>query len=163
MSGRLFKLKFYCSLCQKQLKDDNGYKCHLQSASHKQMMGSYMTNPEQIVSTFSKEFESGFLDILKTRHPKTAVLANTVYQELIKDQDHIHMNMTRWSNLSEFVKYLEVSSICTVDWNEGRPIIKHIDGKEVVRETEEEKRIRKRELEVKREEREFRRLGVRYL
>ena len=70
-----------------------------------------MTNPEKILNTFSSEFESAFLDTLKTRHPKTAVLANTVYQELIKDQFHVHMNSTRWSSLGDFVKYLESKEI----------------------------------------------------
>ena len=58
-----------------------------------------MTNPEKLMDTFSKEFENAFLDILNTRHPKTAVLANTVYQELIKDQFHVHMNSTTIVNI----------------------------------------------------------------
>jgi len=162
MSGRLFKLKHFCSLCQKQLKDDNGYRCHLQSDSHKQMMATYMTNPEKILSSFSNEFEGGFIDVLKTRHPKTAVLANTVYQELIKDQFHAHMNSTRWSSLTDFVKYLEGKELVEVDWNEGKPIIKHIDkgAKEVVRETGEQQRLKKRERETRREERQFSKMMV---
>ena len=165
MSGRLYKLKHFCALCQKQLKDDNGYKCHLKSDSHRQMMGTYMTNPEKILNTFSKEFETAFLYILKTRHPKTAVMANTVYQELIKDQFHVHMNSTRWSSLSDFVRYLEKEEICEVEWNETRPIIKFIDknAPEAPRETEQEKRIKKRQREAEREEKNYRKLGVSFM
>ncbi|CAI2369961.1 unnamed protein product [Moneuplotes crassus] len=160
-SGRLYKLKFFCSLCQKQLKDDNGYKCHLRSDSHKKMMGTYMTNPEKLLDTFSKEFESGFLEVLKTRHPKTAVMANTVYQELIKDQYHVHMNSTKWSSLGDFVKYLEKANICEVEWSESKPVIKYLDknAREVKRESEYDKKIKKRQREADREERRLKNLG----
>lgn len=71
------------------------------------MMDTYTTNPEKIMNRFSTEFEKVFLDVLNTRHPKTAVQANTVYQEMIKDQFHVHMSATKWSKLADFVKYLE--------------------------------------------------------
>lgn len=162
MSGKLYKLKYFCSLCQKQLKDDNGYKCHLRSEAHKKMMGAYMTNPEKLLDSYSKEFEASFLDTLKTRHPKTAVLANTVYQEMIKDQYHVHMNSTRWSSLGDFVKSLEKREICEVEWNESKPTIKFIDknAKKVKKESEHDRKIKKRQREADREERHMKNLGV---
>ena len=30
----LQKLKFYCQMCSKQCRDENGFKCHLTSDSH---------------------------------------------------------------------------------------------------------------------------------
>jgi len=32
--------------------------------------------------------------------------ANNVYQEVMQDRDHIHMNSTKWTALSDFVQYL---------------------------------------------------------
>ena len=34
----LQKLRWYCQMCQKQCRDENGFKCHLTSESHKRQM-----------------------------------------------------------------------------------------------------------------------------
>jgi DNA/RNA-binding protein KIN17 len=39
-------------------------------------------------------------------HPFSRILAKNVYNELIADKHHIHMNATQWLTLTEFVKYL---------------------------------------------------------
>ena len=41
--------------------------------------------------------------------------ANNVYQEYIKDKNHIHMNATRWCTLSGFVQYLGSSGKCKIE------------------------------------------------
>ena len=46
------------------------------------------------------------------------VFANRVYQELIQDKQHIHMNATRWVTLTEFVKHLGRCGIAKVDETE---------------------------------------------
>ena len=34
----LQKLRWYCQMCQKQCRDENGFKCHLTSEGHKRQM-----------------------------------------------------------------------------------------------------------------------------
>lgn len=34
----LQKLRWYCQLCQKQCRDENGFKCHQLSDSHRRQM-----------------------------------------------------------------------------------------------------------------------------
>ena len=34
----LQKLRWYCQMCQKQCRDENGFKCHLNSDSHQRQM-----------------------------------------------------------------------------------------------------------------------------
>jgi hypothetical protein len=43
------------------------------------------------------------------------VHANLVYAELIRDRNHLHMNATKWTSLTEFVKYLGRTGKATVD------------------------------------------------
>ena len=41
--------------------------------------------------------------------------ANTVYQEVISDRHHIHMNSTIWSTLTNFVQHLGKTGLCKID------------------------------------------------
>merc|ERR1712165_480103 len=50
-----------------------------------------------------------------------------VYQNYIKEKDHIHMNATRWETLSGFVQYLGKSGQCIVDRQEKGWYITWID------------------------------------
>jgi hypothetical protein len=43
------------------------------------------------------------------------VHANLVYAELIRDRNHLHMNATKWTSLTEFIKYLGRTGKATVD------------------------------------------------
>lgn len=36
-------------MCQKQCRDENGFKCHLSSEGHKRQMEIFGQNPERIV------------------------------------------------------------------------------------------------------------------
>jgi hypothetical protein len=42
-------------MCQKQCRDENGFKCHTMSESHLRQMRVYSENPAQIMEDFSKE------------------------------------------------------------------------------------------------------------
>lgn len=55
------------------------------------------------------------------------VHANRVYQEVIQDKHHMHMNATRWVTLSEFVKHLGRSGIARVDETDKGWFIAWID------------------------------------
>ncbi|RYG42789.1 hypothetical protein EON68_01375, partial [archaeon] len=102
----LQKLRFFCSMCQKQCRDDNGFKCHLASEGHLRMMAVFMENPDEIMDEFSKSFEEAYVELLSRRFGTRRVNANYVYNEYIQDKAHIHMNATIWPTLTDFVKYL---------------------------------------------------------
>ena len=40
------------------------------------------------------------------------------YREYINDRNHVHMNSTEWTTLTEFIKYLGKAGHCVVDETE---------------------------------------------
>lgn len=42
----LQKLRWYCQMCNKQCRDENGFKCHQTSESHKRQMLVFGQAPE---------------------------------------------------------------------------------------------------------------------
>eukprot|EP00762_Andalucia_godoyi_P006836 ANDGO_00871.mRNA.1 KIN17-like protein len=100
----LGKLKFYCSACSKQCRDENGFQNHCTTAAHMAAMASFVSDPSAVLKDNSARFEDQFLDVLHTLFPNVAVKANTVYQEIVKDRHHVHMNSTKWAALGDFVK-----------------------------------------------------------
>ena len=124
----LLKLKFYCQVCEKQCRDENGFKCHTQSESHQRQLLLVAENPGRYIHNYSDQFKKEFLSILSRAHGTKRVFANSVYQEYIADRNHIHMNATRWNTLSEFVKYLGREGICQVDETERGWYITWIDN-----------------------------------
>jgi DNA/RNA-binding protein KIN17 len=63
----LQKLRWYCQMCKKQCRDENGFKCHCMSEGHQRMMQVFAENPNSFTDDFSKQFEEGFMDILRRR------------------------------------------------------------------------------------------------
>ena len=114
----LQKLKFYCQMCQKQCRDANGFKCHITSESHLRQMKIFSDNAGGILDKYSKDFEKVYVQTLRMRHGTKKVNANNVYQEVISDKQHIHMNATHWTTLSEFVQYLGKTGKCIVEESE---------------------------------------------
>ena len=55
----LQKLRWYCQMCQKQCRDENGFKCHLKSESHLRQMSIFGENANKFVEGYSQV--SGFL------------------------------------------------------------------------------------------------------
>ncbi len=53
----LQKLRWYCEMCQKQCRDENGFKCHTMSESHMRQMSIFRENPLEMMEKFSREFE----------------------------------------------------------------------------------------------------------
>lgn len=122
----LQKLKFYCQMCQKQCRDANGFKCHLTSENHLRQMKIFSDNAGGILDKYSKEFEQSYLATLRMRHGTKKVNANNVYQELISDKQHIHMNATHWTTLTDFVQYLGKTGKCVVEENERGWFVSYI-------------------------------------
>ncbi|KAL3941156.1 MAG: hypothetical protein SGBAC_004438 [Bacillariaceae sp.] len=123
----LQKLKFYCQMCEKQCRDANGFKCHLTSEHHLRQMKIFSDNAGGIMDKFSKEFERTYMSTLKMRHGTKKVNANNVYQEVISESGHIHMNATHWTTLTEFVQYLGKTGKCLVEETERGWDISYIE------------------------------------
>lgn len=105
----LQKLRYYCQLCQKQCRDANGFKSHLGSPSHMGRISNLSREGKSfsVIQEYLREFEREFLRLLKINHGTKSVDANKFYQEyILYDKDHVHMNATRWSSLTAFVKHL---------------------------------------------------------
>lgn len=126
-SKGLQKLRWYCQMCQKQCRDENGFKCHTSSESHQRQLLLFAENPDSYLDAFSKDFESGYLEVLRRRFGTKRVHANVVYQEYIAYKEHVHMNSTTWETLTDFVKYLGRVNKCSVDETEKGWFVTYID------------------------------------
>jgi len=145
----LQKLKFYCQMCNKQCRDANGFKCHLTSLSHLNQMKLFCSSSAQYLDEFSSTFESMYLDTLYRRHRTKKVNANDVYQQVIQDKDHIHMNATKWNTLTDFIQYLGKNGKCVVEESERGWYVTFIERDPTIlaQETNYKKRIEAEKLE----------------
>lgn len=123
----LQKLRWYCQMCQKQCRDENGFKCHMTSESHHRQLLLFSDNQDKYLSYFSKEFSNGYLELLRRQFGTKRVHANRVYQEYISDRHHLHMNSTQWETLTDFVKWLGREGKCVVDETEKGWFVTYID------------------------------------
>ncbi|KAK6929340.1 KN17, SH3-like C-terminal domain [Dillenia turbinata] len=155
----LQKLRWYCQMCQKQCRDENGFKCHCMSESHQRQMQVFGQNPHRIIDGYSEEFESAFLEHMKRSHRFSRVAATVVYNEYIADRYHIHMNSTQWLTLTEFVKYLGRTGKCKVEETPKGWFITYIDrdSETLFKEKLKNKRIRADIADEEKQEREIRR------
>jgi len=127
-SKGLQRLRWYCQVCEKQCRDENGFKCHAASESHLRQMLVVGEHAGSHIAGFSNQFQSEFVSLLSRRFGTKRVRANQVYQEYIADKSHLHMNATRWVTLTEFVKHLGRSGIAKVDETEKGWFIAWIDS-----------------------------------
>lgn len=111
----LQKLRFYCQVCAKQCRDQNGFKCHITSEAHLRQMELFGSNQSRFIDGYSEEFLKEFLQLMSISHRNSRVAANVVYNEFIANKEHTHMNSTKWTSLTEFVKHLGREGIATVD------------------------------------------------
>lgn len=123
----LQKLRWFCQMCNKQCRDENGFKCHTMSESHQRQLLLFADNPRKFMDEFSYDFQKEYLQILKRQFGTKRVNANRVYQEYISDKNHVHMNATRWVTLTGFVKWLGKTGKCVVDETEQGWFITYID------------------------------------
>uniref|UniRef100_H2ZGT9 DNA/RNA-binding protein KIN17 n=1 Tax=Ciona savignyi TaxID=51511 RepID=H2ZGT9_CIOSA len=126
-SKGLQKLRWYCQMCQKQCRDENGFKCHCMSEAHQRQLLIAGENPGAFNNFFSSAFYKDFMQLLKTRFGTKRVQNNVVYNEYISEKEHIHMNSTRWVTLTGFTKWLGREGICKVDQTEKGWFIQYID------------------------------------
>ncbi|KAI9206916.1 domain of Kin17 curved DNA-binding protein-domain-containing protein [Polychytrium aggregatum] len=111
----LQKLRWYCQMCEKQCRDENGFKCHCASEAHQRQMLLFAESASTYMSNFSKQFLDDFIRLLSRRYGTRRVHANLVYQEYISDRHHLHMNSTEWNTLTDFCKYLGKNGLADVE------------------------------------------------
>lgn len=114
----LQRLRWYCQVCEKQCRDENGFKCHTLSESHVRKMLAVSDDAKRSIERYSQQFLSDFIYLLRTGHGEKAINANRFYQDYIHKKDHVHMNATKWTSLSQLVKYLGREGICKVTEDE---------------------------------------------
>ncbi|KAG8158826.1 hypothetical protein KVR01_011269 [Diaporthe batatas] len=154
-SKGLGRLRWYCQVCERQMRDENGFKMHVQSESHVRQMLVVGEDPKKAINEFSAQFNNDFLQQLRTSHGTKAVLINHFYQEYIANKQHTHMNATRWPSLTEYAKYLGREGICRVEETDKGLQVAWIDNSpEALKRAE---AIRRKEMQDKGdEERELR-------
>ena len=150
-SKGLQRLRWYCQVCEKQNRDENGFKCHVQSESHvRKIQAIGAEGSQRVISDYSKDFQRDFIQLLRTSHNTKPVHINHFYQQYIADKQHVHMNATRWPSLTEFAKHLGREGICRVEDNDKGLHIAWIDSSpEALRRQE---AIRKKERQDKGDE-----------
>ncbi|KAK5849055.1 hypothetical protein PBY51_008729 [Eleginops maclovinus] len=147
-SKGLQKLRWYCQMCQKQCRDENGFKCHCMSESHQRQLLLASEDPNKFMDHFSNEFKNEFLELLRRRFGTKRVHNNIIYNEYISDREHIHMNSTKWETLGEFTKWLGREGFCKVDETPKGWYVQYIDrDPETIRRQEEQARKKKQDLD----------------
>lgn len=149
-SKGLQRLRWYCQICEKQCRDENGFKQHTQSEAHVRGMLLVGEDPRKFINDYSNQFKRDFLHLLKTAHGEKKVHMNNFYQEYIREKEHVHMNSTKWGSLTEFAKELGKSGTVRVEEGErGLEIQWNDDSPEAVRRKED---VRRRERLLKGDE-----------
>jgi DNA/RNA-binding protein KIN17 len=67
-SKGLQRLRWYCQVCEKQCRDENGFKCHAQSESHLRQMLVVGENAGRHISDYSQQFQHDFVQMLSRRY-----------------------------------------------------------------------------------------------
>jgi len=120
-------------------------------------MSLFREDPEKYMEEYSAEFEGAFMEVMR-RKGGMKVKANHVYQDVIRDRQHIHMNSTKWSTLTNFVTYLGKTGLCKVEQDaEGAWFLQYIDRDPRILARQEELQ-RRAETQRDEEEREMERL-----
>ncbi|GKT49312.1 KIN17-like protein [Colletotrichum spaethianum] len=127
-SKGLQRLRWYCQVCEKQCRDENGFKMHTQSESHVRQILVVGEDPKKFLNEYSNQFLRDFTQLLRTGHGEKQVQINHFYQEYIANKEHVHMNATKWPSLTEFAKHLGREGICRVEENEKGIHIAWIDN-----------------------------------
>lgn len=110
------------------MRDENGFKMHVQSEGHVRKMLVVGENAKKYLSDYSGQFQKDFLMLLRTSHGEKKVQLNHFYQEYISNKEHVHMNATKWPSLTEFAKFLGREGICRVEEDDKGIHVSWIDN-----------------------------------
>lgn len=123
----LGRLRWYCSACSKQCRDENAFSQHAQSESHFRKTDAIASNLNRVREEYSQHCLSAFLNLLRLNHSEKSVRANTFYQTYIADPHHVHLKDTRWGTLARLVKWLGCEGYCRVEEKDDGAYIAWID------------------------------------
>lgn len=76
-SKGLQRLRWYCQVCEKQCRDENGFKCHAASESHLRQMLVVGEHAGSHIAGFSNQFQSEFVSLLSRR--QVAIICPTFF------------------------------------------------------------------------------------
>ena len=124
----LQRLRWYCQVCERQMRDANGFKQHTLSEGHVRQMQIVGQDANKFINDFSNQFKNDFLQLLRTSHGEKKVNINHFYQEYIANKEHVHMNATKWPSLTEFAKFLGREGICRVEEGDRGMEVSWIDN-----------------------------------
>jgi DNA/RNA-binding protein KIN17 len=97
------------------------------SESHQRQLLLFADNSEKYINNFSKDFEKGYLELLKRQFGTKRVHENRVYQDYISERHHLHRNSAQWETLTDFVKWLGREGKCVINETEKGRYVKYID------------------------------------
>ena len=106
--GQRTKIRYYCGLCQIACKDENGYKCHLETEGH--LLRELAAG--ESLRTFNEsgkdtEFKNAFIEWIVKRHYGQTVLAHDIYRDIYPlDRGHNIIKETCWGTLGVFIAQL---------------------------------------------------------
>jgi DNA/RNA-binding protein KIN17 len=146
----LTRLRWFCSLCDRALRDENSFKQHTQSKSHLEKALDGGTRYKELEEENSQNFLRNFVNTLKTGHGEKTINANRFYQEIIADRFHVHLNSTKWHSLTDFIKYIAREGVCRVEEKEDGIFIAWIDDSPEA--TRRRETLRRKELQDKGDE-----------
>ena len=82
-------------------------RLHVRSSYHLKMMGQFNQNPNSATGAFSHAFEKEFSDLFRTKYGyNKQIPINKIYNDLIHDKSHTHLNSTHFKSLNGFAAYL---------------------------------------------------------
>ena len=98
----LQRLRWWCELCQKQCRDENGFKQHATSEGHLRNMQLYAHNPKKFQDQFSMEFKNNFLRELSRRHSTNRIKVKKKEEEDDKQESSSLCGGTNFSLFFSF-------------------------------------------------------------
>ncbi|CAI7609185.1 unnamed protein product [Penicillium glandicola] len=113
-SKGLGRLRWFCQACEKQCRDENGFKCHTMTEAHVRQMMIIGEDPRKHIREFSREFERTFLDTLRTTHGTKPINVNHFYNQIVADK--------------QFAAYLGREGKCRVEETDKGLVIAWIDN-----------------------------------
>ncbi|KAJ0386753.1 hypothetical protein COL922a_003684 [Colletotrichum nupharicola] len=122
----LGRLRWYCTPCDKQCRNENAFKQHTLSESYVRRIQN-IGNVNETINNISQQFQAEFLDQLRTSHREKSVHSNRFYQTYIANKHHTHLNATRWHSPTDFVKFLGREELCRVEDKDDGLFIAWID------------------------------------
>ena len=100
-----------CQLCQKQCRDENGFKMHVASESHIRQMILVGQNAGQHIADFSAQFQSEFVTLLSRGYKSAAFHSRRFFGDFFQKIRYYHV--TSVANDPPLVNLKRLHSITT--------------------------------------------------